>query len=179
MGAGHPLSTSRLVLEPVTPEHAEEAWPHLDDPRMWEFFPHLRPRAPQDLRRLYERWAAGYQESDRAQIWENWLCRQRHNGRLAGGAQLTLLPLEHTAYLAYGIYVEQQRRGFAREAVTAVIRHARDAHRIETLYAEMHVRNEASYRFAEALGFERIETLRDAERRDEHDADEYLYRLVL
>ncbi|MDQ6823400.1 MAG: GNAT family N-acetyltransferase [Candidatus Eremiobacteraeota bacterium] len=179
MGGRHQLSTPRLVLEPVTPEHADEAWPHLDDARMWEFFPHLRPGSLQDLRRLYERWAAGYQESDGAQVWENWLCRRRDNGRLAGGAQSTLLPLSRTAYLAYGIYVEQQRRGFAQEAMTAVIAHSREAHQIQTFFVEVHVRNVASFRLAEALGFERIESPRVADQGDEPNGDEFLYRLVL
>lgn len=178
MAIAHPLSTTRLTLEPVTPEHAGEAWPHLDDPRMWEFFPQLRPRTQEDLCRIYERWSRGYQESDGTQIWENWLCRRRDDGQLAGGAQATILPRRHVAYLAYSIYVEQQRRGYAREAMQAVIAHVRDVHHIATFYAEMHVRNEASYRLAESLGFRRVETVRGAERRDEPDADEYLYELA-
>lgn len=144
---------------------------------MWEFFPHLRPNSQDDLRRVYERWSRGYQESDGVQVWENWLCRRRDSGQLAGAVQATLLPRRHAAYVAYSIYVEQQRRGYAREAMSAVIAHVRGTHHIETFYAEMHVRNRASYLLAESLGFVRVEAVRDAERREEPDADEYLYRL--
>lgn len=145
---------------------------------MWEFFPQLRPRTQEDLRRIYERWSRGYQESDGAQLWENWLCRRRDDSRLVGAAQATILPRRNVAYLAYSIYAEQQRRGYAREAMHGVIAHVRVAHNIGTFYAEMHSRNEASYRLAESLGFRRVQTVREAERRDEPDADEYLYQLA-
>lgn len=159
-------------MEPITPEHADEVWPHVDDARMWEFFPHLRPRSREDLRRTYERWSRGYREPDGAQNWENWLLRRKLDARLVGSAQLTILPRSRMAYVAYSVYAAERRRGYGREAVQKLIEHSRSAHTIDKLYAEMDVRNEASYRLAESLGFQRVEHIPGA-------TDEYLYQLAL
>lgn len=158
------LETERLLLEPVRAAHAEEAWPQVDDERMWSYFPEKRPQTRDDLRRLYQKWESGSPSPD--QIWHNWMCRERSSGALAGSMQSTVLPGEHAAYIAYAIYPAFQQKGYAREASAAVIDYVRKTYGVNVFYAEMDVRNEASYRLAESLGFER-ERERDGEYRYE------------
>lgn len=148
------LHSARLDLEPVRPSHAAEAWPQADDDRMWRYFPELRPGTREDLRAQYERWERG--SRDPAQVWLNWLCRDRAKNALIGSMQATVFPGEHSAYLAYAVYPAHQRRGYAAEASLCVIEHLRGVYRVQRVFAEMDVRNEPSFRLAESLGFKRI-----------------------
>lgn len=93
--------------------------------------------------------------------------------------QATTFPERAISYIAYGVFVAYQRQGFAREAVAAVLRHVADELHIHRVFAEMDVRNEASYRLVESLGFKRVKMQRLTDRALGVDGDEYLYELVL
>lgn len=159
------LSTERLTLEPVTPAHADETWPALDDDRMWSYFPELRPRSLEHLRTIYERREHG--SPDESKVWLNYVCRERASGAVAGEVQATILRALECSYIAYAVFPAFQRRGYAREATLALIEHVRSHYGVQRFRAEMDKRNEASYRLAESLGFERVET----------DENDYVYEL--
>jgi ribosomal-protein-alanine N-acetyltransferase len=167
MSSTPPLRTPRLNLEPLQPSHAQEAWPQLDDDRMWRYFPAQRPATVDALRALYEKWVRGSTNAD--EIWLNWLCRECKSGSLIGGMQATVFAREAVSYIAYAIYPAHQRKGYAREAAQAVITHVKQTYGVARFFAEMDTRNEASYRLAESLGFVRVET----------HLDEYLYELTV
>ncbi len=150
------IRTQRLELEPVRSSHADEAWPLADDERMWTYFPQLRPASIEELRRLYAKWERGSPREN--EIWWNWLCRELSSGMLAGAMQATVLLDRRLCYVAYAIYPAHQRKGYAREAVAAVMDRVRESFGITRFLAEMDVRNEPSYRLAESLGFSRVQT---------------------
>ncbi|HEY9180678.1 MAG TPA: GNAT family N-acetyltransferase [Candidatus Baltobacteraceae bacterium] len=154
MNATPLLHSERLDLEPVRASHAQEAWPLVDDERMWRYFPEKRPSSLDALRRLYQKWECGSRQA--GEIWHNWMCRERVSGTLAGGMQSTIIERGRCALIAYAIYPAFQRRGYAREASLAVIEYVRNAYTVERICAEMDIRNEASYRLAESLGFVRV-----------------------
>jgi len=169
----HAIKTARLDLEPIAPRHADEAWPHLDDPRMWTFFPSLRPKSCENLRAIYELWTnPGHVQGE---VRENWACRDQRTGELVGTMQATTFPARAVSYIAYGIFVAFQRQGYAREGVAAVVAHLRDKHKVKQIFAEMDTRNVASFRIAESLGFRRAETRRAVDRGHGVAGDEYLY----
>jgi RimJ/RimL family protein N-acetyltransferase len=172
-----PLRTDRLNLEPVRPLHALEAWPLLNDDRMWQYFPALRPATPDDLRALYEKWERG--SGNQSEVWLNWLCRDRALGALVGGMQSTVFTREGVAYVAYAVYPQHQRNGYARESVRAILDYVAKTFAVKRFFAEMDTRNEASFRLAESLGFTRVEMHAAIERGHGIDADEYLYQLDL
>ncbi|MGZ3496063.1 MAG: GNAT family N-acetyltransferase [Vulcanimicrobiaceae bacterium] len=162
------MRTARLDLEPVSIAHADEAWPYVDDERLWSFFPMLRPRSLEQLREIYARRERGYAGADGEQIWGNWILRTRVERQLVGDVQATIFPKQRSALVAYATYPGYQRRGYAREAVAALIEHLFEAHDLERILAEMDVRNVASYRLVESLGFARVE-MREGE---------YVYELL-
>ncbi len=170
------LSTERLILEPVRPAHADETWPRQNDERMWTFFPDLRPRTLEHLRVIYERRQHG--SPNDSEVWLNYVCRLRTGGEIAGEVQTTIYTRAGAAYVAYAIFPDFQRKGFAREAVAALIDHVRKEYGIANFFAEMDTRNEASYRLAESLGFVRVETHGTVERGHGIIADEYVYELT-
>jgi RimJ/RimL family protein N-acetyltransferase len=170
------LSSDRLVLEPVRAAHADETWPRQNDDRMWTYFPELRPRTLEHLRTIYERREHG--APDDSQIWLNYVCREDRSGEIAGEVQATIFTRAAVAYIAYAIFPEFQRNGYAREAVAALIEHVRKEYGIAQFFAEMDTRNEASYRLAESLGFVRVETHESVERGHGLIASEYVYELT-
>lgn len=167
MGATSEIHTQRLVLKTIKSTDANEAWPHVNDERMWTYFPHLRPASVLTLRELYDKWERGSPTTD--EIWLNFFCRERSSGSLVGAVQSTILPSQHIAYVAYAIYPRHQGRGFAREAVGALIRHVHETLGIGRYLAEVDVRNEPSCRVVEALGFTQVLSR----------AGEYVYELHL
>lgn len=146
------LRTPRLVLEPLSPAHAEEMAPVLADPALHRFTGGV-PATVDELRERYARQAAGRSPDGRAR-WLNWVVR--HEGAAVGYVQATVLdttgldtatgPL---AELAWVIGVAHQGRGFAREAAAAAVA-ALPAGAV--LVAHIHPEHAASAAVARALG---------------------------
>ena len=164
----HPLHTERLRLEPTTEGHAALVYRQVTDPRLWTFFPDLRPKSLDDLHLLYRKWERGNPYADGDEIWENWVCFLSGTQIPVGSAQATILG-DGGALIAYMFYVEHHGKGYAREAAAAVIAHLHEAHGVARVIAEMDTRNERSRKLVEALGFVRVEKR----------PDEYVYRLDL
>ena len=146
------LQTERLVLEPVCVAHAGEAWEGLQDPRLWIHFPALAPKTPADLEARYARWAKPEAGNEAGEIWGNWMCRKKATRKLVGSIQATILP-PASAHVAYMIFVNEQRKGYAKEALEELITHLRDRVRLQHLYAEISPQNVPSLRLIAALGF--------------------------
>lgn len=173
----HALATARLDLVPTQPAHADLTWAQLDDERMWEFFPALRPPTIEALRERYERWSYEMPYLGALERWENWICVRRSDAGVVGQAQATYT--DTTIYIAYGVFPEFRHSGFAREATSGVLDHARDVHGSHIAIAEMAAQNRASVAVAEALGFERVAVRRNAGSIHGYDGDEYVYRRPL
>jgi ribosomal-protein-alanine N-acetyltransferase len=167
-----------LRLEPTGAHHAPLVYEQMTDSRLWTFFPAMRPKSIEELRALYRRWERGNPYANRDEEWENWICFLRDTETPVGGMQATILP-GSAAYIAYVMYVDHQRNGFAREAAQAVIDHLRQRHQVTRFIAEMNTKNEASIKLVESLGFKRVEERLDVERGHGIDADEYVYELLV
>ncbi len=177
MTARHALATARLDLVPAEPTHAELTWKHLDDERMWEFFPALRPPTIEALRQRYERWMYEIPYLGAIERWENWIGIRRQDGVVVGEAQATYAGT--TVYIAYGIFPPFRRRGLAREAMETVLEHARDAHGARRAIAEMAAGNVASAAVARSLSFTQIATRRDLDPGLGYRGETFVYRRSL
>lgn len=162
------MQSARLNIEPLRVEHADETWPHLQDGRLWTHFPHLQPKSLEQLRATYEHRIRRASERERVR-WENWICRERASGRVAGDLQTTIFLHDDMALIAYMVYPPYQRRGFAREAVGELLRHLREAHGIHRARAEIGIANAASIALVESLGFRQVA----------EEGHEYVYELAL
>lgn len=169
------LTTSLLTLEPLTVTHADLLFPGLSDPALYTFIPRDPPASPEALRERYARIRRGPKDSPN-EHWLNWAVRITATGEYIGYIETSTLPGDH-AYLAYFIFPNAQRKGYAREACDHVIRHLVQAHCIQSVVAEMDTRNEASWRLLESLGFKRISEKRDADFFKGATSHEYCYRL--
>ena len=136
-----PLRTERLILEPIAAAHADELAPVLDDAALHDF----TGGEPFPLEALRERYAA----LEGADDWLNWAVRA--DGVAVGFVQATVVG--DAAAVAWVIGTAHQRRGYAREAATALVAWLR-SQGITTISANIHPAHAASMAVARHLGLE-------------------------
>lgn len=160
-----PLSTDRLLLEPLAVGHAEEMLPVLADPLLYAYTGGEPPSAAA-LRKRYERQVGGA-SPDGSEGWLNWIIRLRSTGAAAGFGQATLERDDQgmlTAEVAWLIGTAHQRQGFAREAAAAIVAWLR-AEGVATVLAHIHPDHDASRSVARAIGLVDSGALDDGEQR--------------
>ena len=154
----HSLSTPRLVLEPLLESHADDIYESFVDERIWTYFPKLRPTGLQALRARFLRWSLGPPaDTPEALAWENWVGFLHESHEPVGTFQATMMR-DGRAHLAYSIFLRYWRRGYASEAMSAVVEHLFQDHDIDRVVAEMDARNEASVALAKRLGLFVVES---------------------
>jgi RimJ/RimL family protein N-acetyltransferase len=149
-----PLYTERLDLEPLVVSHAAVLYPHLRDPRLYEFLDSEPPKSVAILETQYRKWEPR-KSPDGTQAWLNWAARLR-GGEYIGWFQATV----HTngrADLAYMVFGAHQRQGFALEACRAVIANIRSEYKIGTIRTTIETANTASIALAKKLGLMRTD----------------------
>jgi [ribosomal protein S5]-alanine N-acetyltransferase len=177
------LATERLILEPLEVAHAEKLYAGLSDVALYKFIPN-DPLSLDELKEKYHRILRGPRDNN-IELWRNWAVRLEVAGDLdsaddneyIGMIETSVFPNDH-AYLAYFMFASHHRQGYAHEACATVLRHVRETYSIKRVVAEMDVRNTASWRLAESLGFIRTGNKLNADFFKGESSDEYLYELT-
>lgn len=110
------LTASRLVLEVLRVEHADEMGPLLDDPTLRTYIGG-EPSTAAELRTRYEAWVVGG-SADGTQVWLNWIVRRRDTEQAVGTVQATVSAQvgRLNADVAWVVGTSHQGQGYAREA---------------------------------------------------------------
>ena len=158
------LTTPRLHLEPLRPDHAHEMVPVLADPALYAYIGGSPPSEAELVAR-YTRQARGMSPDGR-QGWLNWVLRLRAEGRPVGVGQATLGEDRGRlgAELAWMLAVRDQGAGLATEAMRAVMAWLR-AQGIASFTAHVHPGHHASAAVARRLGLVATPVLEDGETR--------------
>lgn len=151
------ISTNRLDLLPLRPEHAAEMAEVLSDPALHAFIGGA-PLEPQALRARYERLAAG--SPDPAQHWLNWVIHLRGENRLAGTVQATIA--DEVAEIAWVVGTPWQGRGIAGEAARGLVSWL-GTQPVHTVVAHIHPEHHASAAVAASAGLTATDELHDGE----------------
>jgi len=169
------LHSQRLVLEPLTPAHADELLAPLADPRLYT---HVPQDPPASLAALRERFVfLGARRSPVGdQLWLNWVMRDKHDGQARGRVQATVTA-EGRAWIAYEVFPEYWGRGLATEACRRMIEWLVDALGVRQFAAEVDSLNSASLRLLERLGFQRVSLREAADEFKGRVSDEWTLRL--
>jgi ribosomal-protein-alanine N-acetyltransferase len=170
---GGTLSTERLRLEPLRPEHAAGMFDGFSDPSLYRWIPADPPADADELRHRFERIAEPYAPT--GELWLNWAARQRDGDAYVGLVEATVRP-DRVVYLAYYVFRAYGRQGYAREACAAVLDHLWRAYDAVEVRCEMDYRNVPSRCLAESLGFVR-RTRTVARRLRGEETVDYRYRL--
>lgn len=157
-----PLTTQRLALEPLRPDHARELAPVLADPALYAFTGG-EPAAEDELRARFARQAAG-QSPDGAEGWLNWVARDRATGAPVGLVQATITDEQgvRTAALAWVVATSRQGEGLATEAAGAMKDWLRDRG-VGRFVAHIHPDHGASAAVARHLGLAPTDERHDGE----------------
>ena len=156
------LTTQRLVLEPLRPDHARELAPVLADPALHAFIGG-EPASEAELRERFTRQAAG-RSPDGAQGWLNWVARDRATDAPVGTIQATISDTEagRGAALAWVVATSRQGEGLATEAAGAAMDSLRE-HGVSRFAAHIHPDHAASAAVARHLGLAATDERRDGE----------------
>ncbi len=149
--AARELTTDRLVLESLSVEHADEMVSVLADPVLYEFTGGEPPNLDA-LARRYRAQVAG--SGSLEEEWLNWMIRSADSGQLVGFVQATVV--DGAADLAWLIGVAHQGRGFAIEAVRAMVAEL-EARGVGRFAAQIHPGHVRSRGVAAAAGLERTD----------------------
>jgi ribosomal-protein-alanine N-acetyltransferase len=171
------LETERLRLEPLVPKHADALFEGLRDQRLYEFIVERPPASLSALRDRY-RMLAHRRSPDDSEGWLNWALWSRIDRRYVGYVQATVYP-NRSAQIAYVLTSDHWGKGFACDAVKAMVAHLGEHYSVIRALARVDTRNERSIALLEALGFERVATHRQAEKIRGAWSDEAEYQLIL
>lgn len=156
------LRSDRLVLEPLSIEHADVMVNVLAPKELYRFTGGEPPSA-EELRARYARQARG-QSEDGTAGWLNWITHPRNGGPPIGFVQATLHRAAEgmTADLAWLVTPSAQGHGFATEAAQQV---ATWLHSIpmQELNALIHPEHKASAHVARRIGMHSTTISRDGE----------------
>lgn len=156
-----PVQTARLRLEPLSGDHAAEAFPLFDDRRL-HVWTGGEPPSPEQLADRFRRQAVG-RSPDGSQGWLNWMLRRTADGNLVGIVQATVTRPQDgglDAELAWVIGVPWQGLGYGYEGAQAMAGWLRN-HGVTHLAAHIHPAHDASSRIARALGLTATGTVSD------------------
>jgi [ribosomal protein S5]-alanine N-acetyltransferase len=145
------ISTARLSLVPLEPLHASQLFEGLRDERLYEFISAAPPESVEGLQKRYEKLATR-KSPDGREAWLNWAVWAVQGARYIGYVQATVRQ-GGAAEVAYVLFPDVWGKGFAREAVAAMMGHLRDCHGAKTLRVLVDPRNVRSIALLQALGF--------------------------
>lgn len=169
------IRTPRLVLRTITPDDAGVLLHIFGDPELTRYWGHptLADRAAADS--LVEEIRAGAASGELLQ----WGITLGETGDLVGTCTLASLDRQHRrAEIGAALAPEHHGRGYAEEAVRAVIDHGLaklDLHRIT---ADVDPRNAPALRLVERLGFRKEGHLREHYRQHDEWQDGLLFGLL-
>ena len=151
------LETEGPLLEPLLPEHATLSFEDLADERLYRFIPSDPPESLEVLETRYRK-LSSRRSPDGSEAWLNFAMRLREEGTQSkatyvGTLEATVFP-DRSAYLAYTVFFQFWRRGYAREGCARMLTHLLEEHGVRVVAAEMDTRNAASIAPVETLGFE-------------------------
>lgn len=169
------LETRRMSLEPIRVSHAASVYENLLEEDLHRFIPRDPPESLQALEERY-RILSSRASPDGREVWLNWAMRLRGSDGYVGLLETTLFE-DRTSAIAYTVFVEHQKKGFAAEGCGRVLRHLFEDYEIGVVAAEIDTRNAASIALAESLGFGRVATTWDADYFKGASSDEHRYEL--
>lgn len=114
-----------------------------------------------ELRTRYAALVVGH-SADGSEDWYNWVLRRSADGRALGYVQATVTDEGSRAELAWVVGLEFQGRGYATEAVDALVDHLA-AHGVRSLLAKIDPAHDASAAVARRVGLRPTKELDDGE----------------
>ncbi|MEH2122294.1 GNAT family N-acetyltransferase [Nostoc sp.] len=147
------ISSQRLCLEPLKPDHAELLFDGLQSVSIYEFIEDVPPQSVESLRDRYIV-LARRQSPDRTEIWLNWAVWSFVEKCYVGYVQATIT-VDNSAILGYVFFPNSWGKGYAHEAVKWMINYLVETYQNLNFCADVNVQNHRSIALLHNLGFVR------------------------
>jgi [ribosomal protein S5]-alanine N-acetyltransferase len=144
------LRTARLLLEPLLVGHAGVMFEVLSDPAIYRYLDYRPPPSTEHLQSLYMR-LEQRRSPDGTQQWLNWVVLDS-SGAPVGYVQATI-EAEGSAWVGYVLSSPHWGRGYAAEAMQAMLDHLGAAYGVHRFFATVEEDNERSARLLGRLAF--------------------------
>ena len=167
------LTTSRLVLEPITARHAPVLFDLMQDPAIYEW---ISGKPPESLELLTAKWTERESRlGPNGEAWLNWAARRISDGAYVGKLDAVVNSENVATNVGYLFFPKYWGQGYASEAVSAVTDHFA-ANGVSKMRATVTLGNVASYRVVEKAGFfkNRVIPENDTIRGVKYDDVEYI-----
>jgi RimJ/RimL family protein N-acetyltransferase len=154
-----PLTTDRLMLEPLVAAHADAMFPALRDAAIYTWISTIPPENVGDLRKRWARLESRVGPSGTV-AWLNWAVRNVSSGDYVGKVDVEVNATNVATNVGYLFFPAFWGQGYASEVVNAVVEHlVREG--VTELQATVTVGNAASARVLEKAGFVQARILPD------------------
>jgi len=163
------IETERLLLREYTQADFDGLYAILSDPVTMQHYP-----KPYDAAGT-QRWLDWSFQNYKTYGFGLWAIELRETGEFIGDCGITMQPIDgqQLPEIGYHIHKDFWRKGYAREAATAVRDWAFENRDFDSLYSYMKYTNVASYSTARSIGMEKIK-----EYPDEKDGILFVYRIT-
>ena len=146
------LETKRLWLRQATQDDVEAVFAVFSDPKVTQFhdldtFVYL-----DEASRIIERRAKGFKSGSGIR----WAIVHRQNNSLIGSCGFTWHDEANAAEVGYELKSEFWRQGIMSEALSAILQYGFSSRKIEFVIAQVMLKNVASKRLLEKLGFQSL-----------------------
>ena len=147
-----PAQTERLRIEPLQARHAPLLFDALADARIYSYIPDEMHASVDSLARRYAFLEQGAPPAA-GEVWLNWALQRIDTSAYIGTLQATVIADSH-AFVGYVLSPAAWGQGFATEACRWLVRDLQNRFVLTEIRASVDVRNHASRRVLEHLGFD-------------------------
>lgn len=171
--------TERLILRTPSTRDFESFLRSWDDPEMTRYTGRRDNIAEFITTLIAEMQAKQPGETDAKGPWYQYTIERRDGGDVVGDIGIGFgVPGERQVEIGYRIHPDHQRRGYAKEAVAAIIDHLIDAHAIHRFVGVAAAANAGSIAVLTALGFRQEGHFRESFLCDGEWTDDHYYALL-
>jgi RimJ/RimL family protein N-acetyltransferase len=171
------LTTQRLRLEPMRVHHAAQCFELFQDERLYQY---IQREPPSIVSKFTERFSflENRLSPDLSEYWWNWGCIDKITGQIIGQVEVSFIRESGESFLAYYVFPAYWRKGYAKEACSAVVEFLFGARSASKVIIEMDVRNASSVALAESLGAKRVSYTEKVQMIRGEWSDEYCYQMA-
>jgi ribosomal-protein-alanine N-acetyltransferase len=146
-----PLSTERLVVEPLTERHAELLFDLMQEDSIYQWIPSLPPKSLDRLKHVCQAKESRLDPQEN-NAWLNWAVRRLSDGAYVGKLDAEVNASKVATNVGYIFFSNFWGYGYATEATLALTNHLANCG-ISKMIAMVTEGNEASYRVLEKSEF--------------------------
>ncbi len=165
-----------LILEPLKKEHASKLYPVLKDPMIYSYIPEDPPISEVALAEKFDSLTQGA-PNHLSELWLNYAIYMSDFSQYIGTLQATINTDNSKATIAYLLNSKYWGKGYARQAVSIMIKNLIKEHGIVEFESCIDIRNTRSLKLVKQLGFKCTDYKENSDFFKGKPSHEYVYTM--